>query len=187
MASEVQICNVALSKLGEDSITALSEDSKAGRACNLIYADTRDNLLRAHPWNFAVTRQSLARLTTTPTYEFSYEYQLPTDCLKVLNLDPEGDDVTFKVEGRKVLTDEATANILYVARITDPTIFDSLFIEVLSAKLAAELAVTLTESITLADFLHQKYEKALSEARGMDAQEGTPNNIIADAWIESRL
>jgi hypothetical protein len=39
----------------------------------------------------------------------------------------------------------------------------------------------------LADFLHQKYENALSEARGMDAQEGTPDNIIADTWIASRL
>jgi hypothetical protein len=187
MSSEVQICNVALSKLGESPIIALTEDSKAGRACNLIYTDTRDNLLRAHPWNFAVRRASLARLTTIPAYGFAYEYQLPTGCLKVLSMDPEGDDIKFKVEGRKVLTDEAPANLLYIIRVTDSTQFDTLFTEVLSAKLSAELAVTLTDSINLADFLHQKYENALSEARGMDAQEGTPDNIIADTWIASRL
>jgi hypothetical protein len=102
-------------------------------------------------------------------------------------MDPEGDDIKFKVEGRKVLTDEAPANLLYIIRVTDSTQFDTLFTEVLSAKLSAELAVTLTDSINLADFLHQKYENALSEARGMDAQEGTPDNIIADTWIASRL
>jgi len=187
MASEVQICNLALSKLGEEPIISLTEDSKSGRACNLIYADTRDNLLRSHPWNFATVRQSLALLTTTPAYEFNYEYQLPVNCLKVLKMDPEGNDITFKVEGRKLLTDEKPVNILYIARIVDPSQFDSLFIEVLSAKLASELAVTLTESINLADFLNQKYEIALSSARGMDAQECTPENIIATSWINSRL
>jgi len=187
MASEVQICNVALSRLGEDPIISLTEDSKAGRACNLVFTDIRDSLLRAHPWNFAVARASLAQLTTTPVYGFNYEYQLPTDCLKVLKTDPEGDDIDFKIEGRKLLTDEATINILYISRVTDPVQYDPIFMEVFSAKLAAELAVSLTDSITLADFLHQKYEKVLSEARGMDAQEGTPDNIIADAWIESRL
>ena len=187
MASEVQIFNLALSKLGEDIIISLSEDSKPGRACNLIYADTRDNLLRSHSWNFATNRASLALLTTTPAYEFDYEYQLPSDCLKVLKMDPEGNDITFKIEGRKLLTNEKPVNILYITQITDTNKFDSLFIEVLSAKLASELAVTLTESINLADFLNQKYEISLSLARGMDAQEGTPENIIATSWVNSRL
>ena len=60
MASEVQICNLALAKIGDQQITSLTENSKAGRLCNLVYEPLRDATLRAHPWNFAITRETLA-------------------------------------------------------------------------------------------------------------------------------
>ena len=56
MASEVDICNRALSKLGAARITSLTEDSVNARACNAMYESVRDAELRAHPWNFAMKR-----------------------------------------------------------------------------------------------------------------------------------
>ena len=65
----------------------------------------------------------------------------------------EYEDYIFKIEnvathGRVLLTDEATANILYVARITDTNLFDAMFVDVLTQKLAVDLAYPVTNSTT---------------------------------------
>ena len=104
MASSVDICNLALTKIGHESITALTENSKAGRLCNLHYAQMRDAVLRDHTWNFAITRANLALSTTTPEYEFSYQHALPVDLLRVLGTDLSNETV-YKIEGRFLLSD----------------------------------------------------------------------------------
>ena len=133
MATEVSICSNALRRLGDDPITSLTDDTERARLCNAFYADARDACLRSHPWNFAITRASLAQLSATPVYGFDYQFALPTDpfCLRVLAM--EFEDYVFKVEnlstqGRVLLTDQETAKIIYIARVTDTTLFDSLFV-----------------------------------------------------------
>ena len=118
MATEVSICSNALRRLGDDPITSLTDDTERARLCNSFYTDTRDAVLRLHPWNFAITRASLAKLATAPGYGFANKFSLPTNpyCLRVLGMEYE--DYIFKVEnvathGIVLLTDEATANIIY--------------------------------------------------------------------------
>ena len=98
MATEVSICSNALRRLGDDPITSLTDDTERARLCNAFYADARDACLRSHPWNFAITRASLAQLSATPVYGFDYQFALPTDpfCLRVLAM--EFEDYVFKVE-----------------------------------------------------------------------------------------
>lgn len=187
MSSDVQICNVALAMIGEPAILSLTEDSKPGRACNLIYNDIREAVLRDHHWNFAMERVELAQMTSTPSWGYSYQYQLPSDCLKVVRMDPEGNDIKFRIEGRKLLTDESSVYILYVKDVTDPTQFDPLFREALSNRLAAELAVSITGNLELSDYQRNLYTMKLNAARSVDAQEGTPEGLEADLWLNSRL
>ena len=73
---------------------------------------------------------------------------MPTDpfCLRVLSLDDP--DIIFRVEGRKILTDESTIKLKYVGRITDPNAYDTLLIETIAAALAADLAYPLVGSAT---------------------------------------
>ena len=75
--------------IGATNIIALNEDSKSARVCNQRFANVRDAVMRAHPWNCIVTRASLAADTETPAFTFAYQYTLPTDpyCLRVLHLD----------------------------------------------------------------------------------------------------
>ena len=47
MPSATDICNRALSRVGEARITSLTDDSKQARACNSAYAHIRDEVLRA--------------------------------------------------------------------------------------------------------------------------------------------
>ena len=191
MATEVSICSNALRRLGDDPITSLTDDTERARLCNSFYADTRDAVLRLHPWNFAITRASLSKLSTAPAYGFANQFSLPTNpyCLRVLGMEYE--DYIFKVEnvathGRVLLTDEATANIIYVARITDTNLFDAMFVDVLTQKLAVDLAYPVTNSTTLQTQMQKVFEKKLSEARSIDGQEGFMDDLVSDTFTDFR-
>ena len=191
MATEVSICSNALRRLGDDPITSLTDDTERARLCNSLYAPARDAVLRSHPWNFAITRATLAQLSTTPAYEYAYQYSLPTDpyCLRVLSM--EYQDYVFKIEhlagtGRVLLTDESTAKILYIARVSDTAQFDSLFVDALTAKLAADLSYPVTNSTSLQLQMHKLYELKLSEARSIDGQEGFIDDLVSDTFTDFR-
>lgn len=188
MASEVDICNSALNSIGASAIIALSEDSKSGRVCNQRYPFVRDTVFRSHPWNCLIKRVELAQDSDTPAWEFAYQYTLPTDpfCLRVLEVEGEDRGVEYKVEGRKIVTDEGTIKIRYLARVTDPNEYDANLIEALSAAMAAELAYPMINSAGLAQQMLELYRQKLSEARFTDATEGTPDVIEATDFINAR-
>ena len=189
MASEVSICNSALLELGEDFITALTEDSKAARLCNLVYSEMRDELLRKYPWNFATERKEIGRLTSTPPFGFAYEYQLPSDCLRVLgtNLGVEYSGVIWKVEGRKLRSDMLFTHILYIRQETNTTLMDPLFRECLAARIAWKLAIPLTDDRQLANDMAAAFMGKVSSAYFNDAIEGTPDNVtMSPGYLEAR-
>ena len=191
MATEVSICSNALRRLGDDPITSLTDDSERARLCNAFYEDARDACLRSHPWNFAITRASLTQLSDSPVYGYDYQYALPTNpyCLRVLAM--EFEDYIFKVEnfstqGRVLLTDEETAKIIYIARITDTTLFDSLFVDTLITKLASDLAYPVTNSLKVQEQMYRLYQLKLSEARSIDGQEGFIDDLVSDTFTDFR-
>lgn len=95
MASEVDICNLALAHLG-DTATVSSlyppEGSAQAEHCARFYPIARDSLLEMHMWNFATTRANLAMLTATMP-EWTYVYAAPNDMLNAIAvLPPEASD-----------------------------------------------------------------------------------------------
>jgi len=186
MASEVQICNLALAKIGDEQITSLTDNSKSARLCNLVYESFRDSVLRAHPWNFAIKRIALAKSADIPAFDYTAQFALPTDFLRIVSTDLLNDE-QYKIEGKFLLAHSSAVKIRYVSKVTDPNEFDSLFIEALAARISAELSIAITDNRTLSVDLFNLYVSKLSEARSIDAQEGTPDNITADLWLGSRL
>ena len=196
MPSSVDLCNSALNMIGASNITAFTEDSKAARLCNQRYDFIRDKVFRSHSWNCLLTRVALTPDTTAPTFEFAYAFTLPTDpyCLRPLNLDAS--NIVYNVEGRKILTDESTINLVYVARVLDVNLYDSALMETISMALAADFAYPLTNSVALGNAMQQKFEKMVSEARFLDAIEGaTADNstttdrmtLEANEFINARI
>jgi hypothetical protein len=189
MATEVSICSNALRRLGDDPITTLTDDTERARLCNAFYASSRDAVLRSHSWNFAITRTSLARLTATPAYGFAYQYAIPSDCMRVLSM--EHPDYIFKIEnepthGRVLLTDESTAKIMYISQITNTILFDSMFVDTLTSKLAADLAYPVTNSPKVQADMSKLYLNKLSEARSIDGQEGFIDDLVSDTFTDFR-
>lgn len=185
MASTIHVCNLALAKLGARTIESLTENSKEARLCALFLDSSRDELLRAHPWNFAAARATLARLSEPPAFGYARAFQLPPDCLRVRRLNGDVRAV-FEIEGRQLLTDQDQARILYTARVEDPTRFDPLFVQALAARLAAELCVPIAKSAALAERLW-KLSELMAERAGLeDARESSPAGDHANAYAASR-
>jgi len=198
MPSVVDICNEAMDLLGAATITSLTENSKEARLCNRRFDTVRDAVLRSHPWNTAVTRAEIARDSTAPAFGFTYQYTMPTDpyCLRVLsfwnsNVDNEvaayDSQVMYKIEGRKILSNEGTCKITYIGRVTDTEQFDPMLSNTIAHRLAAETAYAITGSTTVAQQMQALYEQRLREARSMDGMEGYPDKIIADDFVNIRF
>ena len=188
MASEVGIVNAALRKLGQSPITAFDEDSKAARLANERYADIRDDLLSRHPWNFAIRRMSLAAAADSPEWGFQRAFPLPEDYIRVLEVNGEDfDSAKWKVEDGSIVTDlEAPLQIRYVYRVEDPNTMSAGFRAALASLLAAEWAEDLTGDDRVEQSKERKAVFDIAQARSNDGQEGTPDQVLSDEWINSR-
>ena len=196
MASIVDICNSALNQIGASNIIDLTEDSKAARICNQRFAFVRASVFRAHPWNCLPTRASISPDAETPAFEFSQQFTLPTDpfCLRVLQLSDT--DILYKIEGRKLLCNESTIEMIYIGRVLDGNQYDLLLTETIAAALAADLAYPLVGSSALTSNMYSLYQNKLTEARFVDATEDNDINtsvisdsrtVAADTFINSRF
>lgn len=184
MATELGIVNSALIKLGVEIISALPGNTRQGAVANEQYAKIRDELLYEHPWNFALKRAALTATLTTPPFEFSYEYNLPNDCLRVWATQFEQD--FYQVEGNKLYSNYSDLKIRYISKVTDPDLFSPQFCELLSLKLAADLAFLLVQSNSLKTTLLQEYTVKLRDARSHDGQENPSYPLTDDIFINSR-
>lgn len=199
MASKTDIANRALTKLGEDRITDLLDDTERARTINSLYDSCRDAELRAHVWNFAVRRAALPRLVTVPVFGFAYEYQIPAESLRLIQIGEwwhwygMEDYVTsstadFQVEGRKILTDfNAPLKIRYVERIDDPGLYDALFVESFACRMAIEACERLTQSNTKMQSVQEQYKESIRVACRVDAIENPPEQLPDESWMLSRL
>lgn len=199
MASKVEIANRALTKLGQARITSFSDDSKAARAVSAIWDTLRDAELRARRWSFAIKRDSIAALSSTPSWGFDYEYQLPSDFLALIEID-EGYDVAnlndyigtpaapYSIEAGKILTDlEAPLDIRYAYRVTDTAQWDATFVEAFACRLAMELAEDMTQSNSKRQLAFDEYREAIRAAVRANAIERPPVALPDDSWMLSRL
>ena len=193
--SNVEICNIALTALGANNITALTENTEEARKCNVLFANLRDEMIESHLWNFAIKRTGdLALSGTSPLWEYNNKFALPVDCLRVLKTNFEKpiqstsrrNDRVWKIEGRFLYTDEGNVKIQYIGNVIDPTQQLRAFQTALAARLEAELAFSILQSASIAESKWKLYEMKLRVAKSVDAQEGTPDDQMDDEWMDSR-
>lgn len=199
MASDVDICNRALTKLGEARITSLTDNLEPARVLNSLFEIVRDAELRSRVWRFAISRASLAALVATPDWGFDYQYQMPSDCLRILQVGEyypgvsltdyrNTDEAEWRIEGRKILTNlEAPLKIRYVASISDTGQWDAAFVEAFACRLAVESAEALTQSTSKRELAWEEYKQAIKMAVRANAIESAPEPLPDSEWVVARL
>lgn len=200
MASNVDIANRALYKIGEIPITAFTDNTKQARAVNSMYNIVRDDEMRAHRWSFTISRAQLAASVTAPEYGYAYAFPLPSDYLRLLVVGEwapgynqadyrnANDNQDWVIEGSNILSDTAgPLKIRYIKRESDPTKWDASFVESFACRLAAELCETLTQSSNKRQLAWNEYEQAIQKARRAGAIELPPRVVDDDTWVLARL
>lgn len=187
--SEVSICNSALIKIGAEVITALSDSTKRAELCNARYDFIRDSLLESHPWTFAIKRDDdLTGVATDPTFDYDYEYTLPSDFLRAISLKKGDEDIEFEVSQGLLYSNATDIDLVYISQITDPTEFSNTFAEALAWALAADICYALTQSVSLSERVFKASEAFQQKARTSNAQgRGTPLDTGVDRWTNARL
>jgi hypothetical protein len=188
---KVDIINSALSCIGERPTTSIGTDSsERAKVADRRYNEVRNSLLRNHPWNFATRRFKTNAKKTTPVFGFDYAYDLPDGCLRILGTDNES--YVWQIESDEngtlvLLTDRSDfPSVQYIYEVTDPTKFDSIFVQAFIYRLGSEFAQDLTGRSELSAKLQGQFLGVLAEARSINASEGTPQKIEADLWLAAR-
>lgn len=194
MASQVDIINLALTRLAVRHITTIDDASEPARQAKLVWGMIRQSVLRDHPWGFALKSVELTAAEGASVPGWSYAYLYPSDCLKVVKLYSESDTVSAQNYKKTAISGAEGADdyivlacntngaiIDYIADIDKPALFDSMFIDALALRLAAELAKPLTGDNSKRQAMLQEYFLALDAAKVDDAKESKPiNNTAAE-------
>lgn len=197
--SKVQICNRALSTyLGVGRINALTENNPQAQQCDLHFDDTLAGLLESHWWVFATGRQVLAEVTNDRSTEWAYKYAMPADAIDIrwvnepttararMSAFQSPDTEREMIEGF-IYSDIQGAVCQYTKLVTDTALFPQYFSDALSAALAANMAMALTEDIKRARNAMEAAMARLDAAIAMDERQGGPQEYgQLPNWLSTR-
>lgn len=202
MASDVDICNLALSRLGDEA-TVTSIDPPEGSAqaahCTRFYPMARDTIQDMHNWWFCIVRASLAQLNTPPAFGWQYAYAVPSNLVSMLAVYIPGatDDYApqeFEMESLSDGTQVLYANVQnaackYVQRVTDPAKYQPMFTDSLAWLLASMLAGPVLKGEAgqaAAKGCYQMFRATLSQAIESDANQRRIRPTHRPDWIRDR-
>ena len=201
MASEVDIANLALARLGDSaSVASISppEGSSQAEHCARFYPIARDSLLEMHDWGFTTRRAALAALSVT-TWNWSYAYARPTNVVHLLSVLPAAaspDDAgePYDTENTDtgtpiILTDLADATLRYTLRVTDTTRFPPLFTDALAWLLASHLAGPVIKGdagTAEAKRCMAMFQAMVSQAIRSDSNQRNHSPAHTPTWMEGR-
>lgn len=189
MATGVSICSNALLMLGAQTINDFQDQLNLDRAklCANLYPSQRDSILRAHPWNCCIKRIVLAPLAEAPAFGYSQAFELPADCLRVLEVGTGGLQIDYLVEGRTIQADTMALELRYVFRNEVEATWDAHLVDLMTVAMAAVLAYPITQSTSERDNRKAEFQSLLRQAKAVDGQEDPPQTLGDERLLASRF
>lgn len=154
MLTKIDLCSMALLKLGEKPIQSLSEDTTAAKLGRTLIDFVIDTLLAMHPWRFACREYTLVR-------NENGEFVIPSDILRIVK-------ANARVMDNKILSEAPSVEITAIRRMS-PDAFPSYFASLVATKLAVEFCIPLTSDQTVFRTMVALYESELQTAKFIDS------------------
>lgn len=194
MTDKTRIGNLALQLLREPpTLTNIELDTgNAGLQLRACYDEMLDEVLGAHPWDFAKDLQALTAESPPPAFGFAFRYRIPKG-------DPYWirphmlDDKRYPPEAQWqevagfIHTDEpGPLYVIGIKRVTDPALFSSYFVNTLAHRLAIQVGPALGVPDTRLDVVEKAFDKLLMNARSVDGQTGQPGPPEEGEFLSAR-
>lgn len=186
--TDIGLCARALIKLGAAPISSFDEGSAEAEVAAALYETTRDALLAAHPWSFAVVDVGLSRLTEDPAGDRAHAFQLPSDFIRAVSAGAgrRTTGLEYLIVGQTLTADAESVTLQHIRRPNEAE-FPGFFNQALIARLAAEFCLPLTESASRLQLLASAAENELRAARRIDASQDAQPRFEDFTLIEARL
>lgn len=177
---DIDIINRALRLIKEKPISNINDNTPTARCVRDIYPQVKRLTLCLHPWNCATKSVHLTDFRNNEAGQLQYHHLLPQDCLKLVEVHPS---MLWHREGNKLLSNNKTLDVVYVADVQSHEIDDNV-IRVIAARLAFEAAESISQSSNIANAMYNLYEKELSSAKQIDANEAGQGKFeFVSTWI----
>ncbi len=192
--SPTEICNLAISWLGGNTLLSLENDSsKEAILCRANYDPSRKSVLEEREWTFSVKRKVLTPLASVPAFGYNYEFLVPSDLLVAIGVysprqsdNPHAPMLIHTIEDNKILANKAEILLKYKSDIENTVRFSALFDQALAAHIASNITIALTENATLMERMVDLYEDKLRRAISSDSLQGSRERIERSTMENSR-
>jgi len=191
MASETSICNQVLRKLGANPIMDINQSTPEAGLCKEFYYDVRDALFEDYPWSFATQRQALPKSAEAAPAPYSAKFLLPANTLRVLQVSDKPDfskvnSLQWEVEQGYVLANTSSLYVQTIIKQADVKALSAKFIRAFVARLAAELALPITQSREMHRQFMEEFGILMMAAQSADGQQARSRRYRSSQLIEVR-
>ena len=184
MASKIDLISNALILIGDLPINTLTGNSRAQVVAANLYDNIVKNELSKHRWGFARRKAQLSLLVDTPIdSDYSNAYQLPTDMIALVKLNPSLD---YQIFGDKVYINFSQAMYCdYIADVAESE-WPVYFSKMIEYALARDFASSIRDSAASADRMGQEYVNASRMARYTDSMQHPQSAIVNRPFVDVR-
>lgn len=185
--SAVSICSNALLMNGAQTISSFDDTSERARQCSNLYPTVRDYVLASHPWNCCIKRVTLSPDTAPPDFDWTFQYTLPPDYTRTLQVGEYGNEDPYTIESGKLLTDAAVLKLRYVWNNTNEVTWTPLLVMAMTMAMRQVLAYPITQSTSLEQLIDSAIEPTLKRARAIDSLDQPPQTLGDFRLLASRF
>jgi len=197
---KLAIFNMALGFIGTRTIASPNEETLEAAQCQLFWDRARRSVLcdypRDHPWPFAWQRVQLAQRVFPEVYDgvWKYCYGWPNEALRIIAIHNPGKgrhDRTLPfvvrnienssapiVANQAIFCDISPAQAECIVDVVDERVYDPLFTQLVSRKLACYIAIPLLKNNqNKIQELEQLYDVAFQKANEQAVQENLKEDL----------
>lgn len=171
---------------------SLDDEYNEAQICNDNFDRIRDLVLEASDWTFATKRYALTPESESPDWGYTYKFTILPEIIRIINVTDDVDDLNgesdldWRREENTIHTDAEKIYIKAIRKVTDTSRFSAGFVDSMSIRLAAELAIPIAGSRTLRNDLLGQYNDSLNESIPNENSQGRSNITQSKRYIRVR-
>lgn len=186
--TKLSMLSAALVLAGEKPMNSLTDPRYGAAVGAALFDMVYQSEVQSNRWRFACKKAQLAQVNNIPPNEFTYVFQLPTDCLTPIGFFGVGPDRSYEIYGNLLYTNiksnpgpvnnNSTPILTFdYMFLPDPSTIPAYFALLVTYALARDVISPITENDTKAQAMGVKYERQRNRAMFIDAQ-GRPNRPL---------